>query len=85
MSSKKIIEYNQDFYLLDQDVYEPDEVFYSRAWYILNKLHSKDNKDDFNTLVKMSRILANIQNYKCEFSCLAGARSGLGEFFPMRV
>lgn len=65
MTNKKVIEYNLDFYIVDQDLYEPDEVFYTRVWYILSNLNSTS---DFDILVKKSRITVNKQFYECEYS-----------------
>ena len=64
MTEHKIIEYNLDFYIIDKDVYEPDEIFYERKNYILNNL----KKDTFNNLVKNSRLLSNKKNYNCQYS-----------------
>jgi hypothetical protein len=64
-ANKKIIEYNLDFYLFDQDPFEPDEIFHSRVWYILGNL---DTKDTVNELIKKSRILSNIEQHECEYN-----------------
>lgn len=70
MSNKKIIEHNLDFYLLEQDSFEPDEIFYSRVWYILSQLHSSGNKDNFDILIKKSRILANEKYHECKYETI---------------
>ena len=67
MATKRIIEYGLDYYELDQDIFEPDELFYSRVWYILNNL----DKNDFETLVKKSRMEINKQYYECEYAKLS--------------
>jgi hypothetical protein len=67
MSNKKIIEYGLDFFTFDQDLFEPNELFYTRVWFILNNLHSDDNTDDFETLVKKSRLMINERYYECEY------------------
>ena len=48
MKNKKVIEFGLDFYELEQDIFEPDELFYFRAWYILSNLKN----EDFEILVK---------------------------------
>ena len=68
MSNKKIIEYNLDFYTFEQDLFEPDELFYTRIWYVLSNLKLPDNKLDFETLIKKSRIKNNEQYYECEYT-----------------
>ena len=64
MKNKKIIEFGLDFYELEQDIFEPDELFYFRAWYILSNLKN----GDFETLVKKSRMIVNEKYYECTYS-----------------
>jgi hypothetical protein len=66
MRNKKIIEYNLDFYELEQDIFEPDELFYFRAWYIMSNLKNEDF-ETFETLIKKSRIIVNEQYYECTY------------------
>ena len=63
MSNKKIIEYGLDYYTFEQDLFEPNELFYTRVWFILNNLHT----DSFDTLIKKSRLMINEQYYECEY------------------
>ena len=42
--NNKIIEYNLDFYIIDQDLYEPDQLFYERVWYILSNYNKPNNQ-----------------------------------------
>lgn len=61
MKNKKIIEFGLDFYELEQDIFEPDELFYFRAWYILSNIKN----ESFEILVKKSRIIVNEKYYEC--------------------
>jgi hypothetical protein len=61
---KRIVEHNLNFYIIEQDLYEPDEIFQERANYITSNLWT----DTFNNLVKKSRLLANIKNFGCEYN-----------------
>lgn len=60
----KIIEHNLDFYRIEQDLFEPDELFYERANYITKNL---DN-DKLDNLIKLSRIISNTKNFNCEYN-----------------
>lgn len=62
MKNKKIIEYNLDFYIIEQNLFEPDEIFYERSWYILLNLN---NILDYETLNKKSRIITNMKYLEC--------------------
>ena len=64
--SIKIIEYNLDFYIINQDLYEPDQLFYERVWLILSNYKSK-NPADFDKLVKNSIIKNNQIYFECEY------------------
>lgn len=61
---KKIIEHNLNFYILEKDLFEPDEMFQYRINYILSNL----NKDTFYNLITKSRLSSNIKYWKCEYS-----------------
>ena len=67
MNNTKIIQCGLDFYFLTQDLFEPNEMFFARVWYILKNLNSKDNKDNFETLVKKSRIIVNKERFECDY------------------
>jgi hypothetical protein len=60
----KLIEHNLNFYIVQQDLFEPDDVFQERVQYILLNL---DN-DNYDNLIKKSKIISNIKNYNCEYS-----------------
>ena len=63
-TEKKIFEHKLNFYVLEQDPYEPDDIFQYRVNYIMSNLE----KDSYNNLVKKSRLLSNINNYGCEYN-----------------
>jgi len=54
------------FYKVTQDIFEPDDVFYDRVWYICNGM-ATDTDANFETLVKKSRMRAAIKQYGCEY------------------
>lgn len=60
----KIIDYNNNFYLIESDLFESSEIFYDRITYILNNL----DKDTFENIVKKSRIYVNIKNFGCYYN-----------------
>jgi hypothetical protein len=61
---KRIVEHNLNFYIIEQDLYEPNEIFHERTKYILNNI----NKDTYDNLIKKSRLLSNIKIFGCEYS-----------------
>jgi hypothetical protein len=61
--NKKIIEHNLNFYILEQDLFEPDEIFQYRIKYILENLE----KDGFENLIKKSRLTANEKFWGCVY------------------
>jgi hypothetical protein len=61
--SKRIIEHNLDFYILDQDQFEPNEIFQQRINFILQNLES----DTYKNLVKKSRLWACKKYFNCEY------------------
>ena len=64
---KKIIEHNFIFYVIDQDPFEPEELFQERSQYILSNL----DKDKFENLIKKSRMMSNVKNYNCNYNCFS--------------
>jgi hypothetical protein len=62
--TKKIIQHNLNFYLLDQDLFESDEIFQFRINYIKQNLE----KDTFDNLIKKSRLKANINFLGCKYN-----------------
>jgi len=64
MSKNRIIEHNLNFYVIEQDIFEPDEIFYERMKYIISNL----DKDKFDVLIKKSKIISNMKVYNCGYS-----------------
>jgi hypothetical protein len=65
---KRIVEHNLNFYIIYQDMYEPDEIFHERTNYITSNLDSDTDTYTFDNLVKKSRLLANIKNFGCTYN-----------------
>lgn len=65
----EVFEINGIFYNIEQDKYEPREIFMERVWYILNKIKNNDNFDnnEFEILVVESRIEINKKYLKCDY------------------
>lgn len=61
---ERIFEHNQKFYILCQDIFEPDELFINRVKYITKNLHL----DNFTNLITKSRLMSNILNLKCSYN-----------------
>lgn len=61
---KRLVEHNLNFYIIEQDIYEPDEIFQERVNYVTSNLES----DTFDNLIKKSRLLANIKNFGCTYN-----------------
>lgn len=64
MNKKKIIEYNLNFYILEKDIFETDEMFQYRIDYIISNL----KKDSFDNLIKMSRLTTNTHFWGSEYN-----------------
>jgi hypothetical protein len=67
MKDKQIIKLENKFYIFEKDLFEPNELFYRRIWFVILNLN---NGDDFNTLIKKSRIRNNIDYLKCSYDVL---------------
>lgn len=64
----ELFEINGLFVEIQQNKYEPREVYLRRVWYILNKI--KQNKNcinSFQKLVQESRIESNEYYLKCSY------------------
>lgn len=61
---KKIIEHNLNFYIIEKDLFETNEIFQFRINYITSNL----GKKSFYDLVKSSRLLANTNFWGCEYN-----------------
>ena len=64
MLRKRTIEHNLNFYVVEQDLFEPNEIFNDRMKYILSNLE----KDKFDILIKKSKIISNKKLYNCSYS-----------------
>ena len=62
--TQRIIEHKLNYYIIEQDLFEPDELFYERVNYILKNI----DDNDINILIKKSRIISNMQHYDCEYN-----------------
>lgn len=64
MMEKRIIEHNLNFYVIYQEMFEPDEIFFERINYITSNLKN----DTLDNLIKKSKLLANIKNFGCTYN-----------------
>ena len=64
MLRKQTIEHNLNFYVVEQDLYEPEEIFYERMKYITSNLE----KDELDILVKKSKIISNKKIYNFSYN-----------------
>jgi hypothetical protein len=60
---KKIVEYKLKFYEFDRDLFEPEEIFYERVWFIFKRLET----DSIENLIKKSRIYINMKYHECTY------------------
>jgi hypothetical protein len=60
---KKIIQYKTNFYIIEQQIFEPNEIFFERINFIIKNLEL----DEFTNLKKKSLLSANLKNYGCEY------------------
>lgn len=61
----EVFELNNVYYIIKQDPYEVREIYMERVWFILNKI--KNGFNDFNELIKLSRIYVNTTILKCDY------------------
>lgn len=64
----EVFELNGVFYEIQQDKYEPRELFLERVWFILNELKKSDGLLDFKKLVTKSRIESNKKYLECRYT-----------------
>jgi hypothetical protein len=64
MMEQKIINYQNKLYIFTRDIFEPEELFHKRIWYVIKNLQYGEN---FNTLIKKSRIINNKEFYECKY------------------
>ncbi len=60
---KKIINHKTKFYIVEQQIFEPNEIFFERINFIFKNLEF----DNFENLKKKSLLSANLKNYGCEY------------------
>lgn len=58
---EKVTQYGLDFYKSKQDIFEPDELFYTRIWFIFKNGIPND------ILEKKSRIMINQKYLSCNY------------------
>ena len=60
------IEYNGISYLINKDLYECDDIFYKRIWFI-SKQQPK-NKAELDEIIHYSLFWKNIYYYGCKYN-----------------
>jgi len=60
----ELIDFNNCYYIIEKDEFEPREYYFERVWFILNNLIKSTN---INELIKNSRIWINKIMYGCEY------------------
>ena len=68
---KEIIKHNSKLYIFEQDVYEPDNLFYERIWFVINGISESTTKKEFDILVKKSRIMNNIKYLEASYTFIS--------------
>lgn len=67
MTDKKyyIFDKNGSSYKIYRDPHEPDNLFFERGWYIVNKIKNNDN---FDEVVNLSRLWINVKYRNCVYA-----------------
>lgn len=70
---EKIINHKKNLYVIKQQIFEPNELFFERVNFILKNIDNIDNIDNINNdlfenLIKKSLLVTNNKNYGCEYS-----------------
>ena len=60
------IEYNGISYLINKDLYESDDIFYKRLWFICKQ--QPKNKEEFNEIINYSLFWKNNYYYGCKYN-----------------
>ena len=60
------IEYNGISYFIQQDLYECNDLFYKRIWFISK--NQPKNKQELNELINYSLFWKNIKYYGCIYN-----------------
>lgn len=66
MSKSELIQYNGKLYTIVYLDYEPDEVFFKRAWFIVKQEPS--SQEELNHIIHQSKIWSNIHFKGYEYS-----------------
>ena len=53
-------------YIIKQELYEPDDVFHKRSWFIVN-LNPK-TPDEFEEYTKYSKLWVNVHYNNCKYN-----------------
>lgn len=61
---EKIINHKTKLYVIKQEIFEPNELFFERINFILENI----NNDVFENLIKKSLLDINNKYYNCEYS-----------------
>jgi len=60
---KRIFHHNKNIYIIEKNIFEPEEIFFERINYIRNNIE----KDSYENLIKESNLIINKKNYGCEY------------------
>lgn len=60
------VEYNGISYFIQQDLYECNDLFYKRIWFISK--NQPKNKQELNELINYSLFWKNIKYYGCIYN-----------------
>jgi hypothetical protein len=61
---QEIFQNNSGFYYIQQDKYEPRELYLERVWFILSKIN---NQNEFDNLEKKSKMMINEKYLGCTY------------------
>ena len=57
------VEFELNFYNIDQDIFESDYIFYERVWFILSNIGSSN----LENLEQQSKIMINKKYLNCTY------------------
>ena len=66
MSDYELLEYNGNIYKINYAEYEPCEVFFKRAWFIVKQ--EPQTIKDFQNIERDSFIWKNVEFLNCKYS-----------------
>lgn len=67
INMKEVFELNGVFYEIQQDKYEPRELYIERVWFILNEIKN-ESKLSLEKLIVKSRIELNKKYLQCGYN-----------------